>query len=84
MIGGIINAVAVFAIVCLFVVLVIILVNLFTKSYRPQYSVGVISALLAFFIFGTLMFLVSLHNFTDRLETELSLPNSNSTNSVVF
>ena len=75
---AIINAIALFFLVCLLVGFIIILLNIFSKSYEPKKSVGVISFLLALFIFGCFMFLFNLNQFTQELDRNSLTTNSSS------
>ena len=72
------NGLALFFLVCLLVGFIIILLNIFSKSYQPKKSVGVISFLLALFIFGCFMFLLNLNQFTQELDRNNLTTNSSS------
>jgi len=74
--SSLITAVAVFFLVSLAVVFCIALLNIFTKSFKPQQSVIMISALLAVFIFGSLMFLVTTTTLTQEIDRGFSFNNS--------
>jgi len=66
--SAIITAISLFLLVSLAVVFGVSLINIFSKSFRPQQSVGIIAGLLAVFAFGSLMFLISVNTFAQQLD----------------
>jgi ABC-type iron transport system FetAB permease component len=53
--------------VCIFVYLTIVLINLFTKSYRPQYVIPFIVVIVVLYLFNTSIAYNSLKKSVQRL-----------------
>ena len=70
--------------ICAAIVLIIALINIYTKSYNPKNSFVVIGSLLLLFIFNGIMAVDalnrSLSNFNNSFNFELNQPKGNSPN----
>jgi uncharacterized membrane protein (DUF373 family) len=70
--ASIITFVVLFLGICCFAIFCIALLNIYTKSYRPQHSLAVIAVLLLLFVTCSLFELKSITTVTEHLNNSLN------------